>query len=245
MPSAPEIRRVEFFASFSWISHGFRQLLAHPARWILATIAFLAGAALLQLIPYAGPILSNLLFPILGAGFLLASLRQARGEPVAWRDFLFGFRERFAPLALLSLVSWLLILASLAFSFLAALLAAAWVGQGISGPDPSAAAGLLILLLAMSIASLLIFPALMALWFSIPLVAFSGLTLRGALKASFRAFFRNAMPLCLHSLAASLLLLAALLPFGAGLILAIPVLAASFAKSYSDIFAEPASPPAA
>ena len=76
----------------------------------------------------------------------------------------------------------------------------------------------------------------MALWFAPALVLLAGLKPVAALRASFTACLKNWLVLSVYGLLLGLLLLFGLLTIGLGLLVVLPLLAASLYFSYRDIF---------
>jgi uncharacterized membrane protein len=76
----------------------------------------------------------------------------------------------------------------------------------------------------------------MAVWFAPALVILDDQPGFQALWISLLACLRNAMPLLLYSIVSSVLLLFAVIPFGLGLILWIPVMLLTIYTSYRDVF---------
>lgn len=83
---------------------------------------------------------------------------------------------------------------------------------------------------------LLLFPLFMAVWFAPALIFFNNMSPVEALKASFNACLKNALPFLVYSLIVMVLMFFAALPVGLGLLVLIPVLSGSAYVSYRDIF---------
>jgi uncharacterized membrane protein len=94
------------------------------------------------------------------------------------------------------------------------------------------------LLLPLLLLLALMLPLIMAYWFAPTLVVFHGISAADAMKLSFAACLRNIMPFTVYSLVCVLLLLAAAIPLGLGLVVMIPTMTASLYVSYKDIFSE-------
>jgi uncharacterized membrane protein len=88
----------------------------------------------------------------------------------------------------------------------------------------------LLVMLAVSI------PLYMALWFAAPLVLFHGLKPGAALKASFFGCLKNMLPFLLYSIVALVLCVVAVIPFGLGYLVLVPVLIASVYTAYREIY---------
>jgi uncharacterized membrane protein len=89
---------------------------------------------------------------------------------------------------------------------------------------------------AMLVGTLLFVTLAMAVWFAPALVILDKQPGFQALWTSMLASLRNAVPLLLYSIVSSVLLLFAVIPFGLGLILWIPVMLLTIYTSYRDVF---------
>ena len=76
----------------------------------------------------------------------------------------------------------------------------------------------------------------MAYWFAPVLVGLNNLTAVQAMKLSFVACLRNMLPFLLYGLIFMLLLIVAIIPFGLGLLVAVPLMMTSLYTSYVDVF---------
>lgn len=242
MPTPP-IRSAPAGRGFSWIGEGFSQLRDAPIPWILASLAFVAASIALGLLPILGGLALQLLLPPAMAGFVFASARQARGADPELPDFLRGFGERLPSLLILALAQIAILLGLAALGALAAiLLFGAGFVSAAAGADlnPESLGTGLLLLLAFVLGILAVsIPVTMAFWFSAPLVAFAGLSPPQALAASFSACLRNLLPMIAYSIGAFGLSLLVSATFGLAALFVIPVLLASFSRSYAEIFGEP------
>jgi uncharacterized membrane protein len=83
----------------------------------------------------------------------------------------------------------------------------------------------------------------MAYWYAPILVGLNNLSAIQAMKLSFVACLKNMLPFLLYGLIFMLLLVAAIIPFGLGLLIAVPVMMTSLYASYVDVFniVEPAN----
>jgi len=86
------------------------------------------------------------------------------------------------------------------------------------------------------IALLLIMPVLMAYWFAPVLAGLHNLSAVEAMKLSFAACLKNMLPFLLYGLIFMVLLIIAIIPFGLGLIVVVPMMMTSLYSSYADVF---------
>ena len=112
--------------------------------------------------------------------------------------------------------------------------------QGKTLSQDQASATMLPIFLAM----LFMMPLLMAYWFAPVLVGLNNLTAVAAMRLSFRASVRNILPFLLYGLIFIVLLALAIIPFGLGLIVVVPVMMTSLYTSYVDVFSLDTATPA-
>jgi len=86
------------------------------------------------------------------------------------------------------------------------------------------------------IAMLFIVPILMAYWYAPVLIGLHNLAVLDAMKLSFIACLKNMLPFLLYGLIFMVILVVAIIPFGLGLIVAVPVMMTSLYTSYVDVF---------
>jgi uncharacterized membrane protein len=104
--------------------------------------------------------------------------------------------------------------------------------QGKNVSPEQASAMMLPILIAMG----LLVPVLMAYWFAPVLASLNNLSAIDAMKLSFFACVKNFIPFFLYSVIFMVLLVAALIPAGLGLIIVMPLLMTSLYVSYVDVF---------
>jgi len=92
------------------------------------------------------------------------------------------------------------------------------------------------MLLPILIAMLFIMPILMAYWFAPILAGLHNLSAVDAMKLSFMACLTNMLPFLLYGFIFMVLLIMAIIPFGLGLVLVVPLMMTSLYTSYVDIF---------
>jgi len=92
------------------------------------------------------------------------------------------------------------------------------------------------MLVAMLVALTLLIPLLMAYWFAPALVFFNDMSAPDAMKASFVASMKNWLPFTVYGVASLGLAIVAMIPFGLGLLVLVPVITASIYTGYKDIF---------
>lgn len=238
----PEPRHIGAGRTFGWIGGGWEIFMRAPIPWLVV-----GGICLLYLVlasvPGPGSMLATVLFPLLMAG-LMESSRVIKEHGAISADILLADIRKSSGNLLVAGV--LLAVASLV-SF------AVWgsivlLGGGISAfsalqnalnNDLVTLADLLplakSLVLALIVMLILMTLLMMAAWFAPALILFDGMTPLAAFKKSFAACLRNWLAMTVHGIAAFVLMAVATLTV-IGLLVAVPVLAASVYLSYRDIF---------
>lgn len=234
------IRQCEAGAGFRWIAKGWRLFLKAPWVWMgLGLFWLVVFSILISWVPFLGNVAATLFQAVFLGGMFLAAEATEQGElPTFAHAFAIFRHPRLNALLALGV-------ANLLFSIVMAILfgigmmigMAAWQG-GMGGwpmemPMLNPAAyfwGLILLMLAICY--------FMAVWFAPPLLLFDGLDLTTALRASFQAAIRNIAAFTLYGLAMMLLSLLAILSFGLGLLILIPVVLLSTYCAYREIFQE-------
>jgi uncharacterized membrane protein len=83
-------------------------------------------------------------------------------------------------------------------------------------------------------------PLYMALWFAPCLILFNDAQPVQALSQSFRACLKNIIPFLVYGVLLTIIFVVAAIPFGLGLLVAVPILIASVYTAYRDTFYAPA-----
>lgn len=211
-----------------WIKLAWQQFKAQPRRWLAAVALIYLVSFVLSLVPVVGSLASMILGPVFAGGLMLGAQAQQRTGQLRAMTAFDGFSHRGGTLALVGL----LYLCGLFLAFMIAGLLALATGvltadslEALSSTDPNVAAtafgpGLLLFVL---IAMLSLVPLLMAYWFAPALVVLEGMGAVEAMLASFRACWKNMIPLLVYGLVLFFILVGASLVFGilAGLLSAI------------------------
>ena len=229
-------RAVDAGHGWQWIVRAFDLFKKQPGMWILITLGYFLIAILISLVPLLGSIANMLLYPVFGAGIMIGCRALEHDGNLEFAHLFAGFKQNTSDLVvvgLLTLVGFMVVLVPMLVivgggSFLAAMRgdAAAIAGVGLSFVLGS------LVMLALSI------PLYMAIWFAPSLVIFQNLKAVEALKTSFFACLKNIVPFLLYGVIALVLVVIAMLPFGLGLLVLIPVIFASIYTGYRDIFFE-------
>jgi hypothetical protein len=231
----PEGRGVPSGNGWRWIADAWAFTSDQRGTFVGVFILFVLIAIVMGLIPWAGTVVSTLLFPVFSAGFILGCDAVRRGQPLEVGHLFAGFQKHAGKLIATGAVS-------LACLLLMVLLISALFGSEVGmlflGAElaPEQMEQLLVIMLAALVMLALSLPLYMALWFAGPLIVLGGSDVVGALKTSFGACLKNILPFLIWSIAVLALAIPATIPLGLGWLLLGPVLMASVYLGYRDIF---------
>ena len=197
-----------------------------PGTWIALAFITVATEFLLRSIPVGGAMLSELITPVIACGLVYAAAATDRGEaPSLW----------FAVAALR--ISAGAVTAVIACSVIPSLLQAlfAWwlAGVNMFGAEASVAE-----LAPVTLMGIYAIGILVALPFTfVPFhVLLEGVPPGAAFAASWKGFAGNALPLLAYAAASLVLLAFCMLTMGLGLMLALPLWAASGYAAWKEVF---------
>ena len=234
-----EPRAVTAGQGWQWIVEGYRLFMRNALIWITLTIVMALIWLLSLALPLLGPLLFNLMSPVLLGGIMLGCRATEQGEELELAHLFSAFRSHATPLVTIggvhlvgSLIILMLVMGTAGGSMMTAM-------PGKSPADLDAAmkamSGMMgAILLGMA----LYMPLMMAIWFAPPLIVFRNIEPVPALKLSFVACWTNTLPFTLYGLALLVLWVIASIPLLLGLVVLLPVLFCSVYTSYKDIFQE-------
>jgi len=215
--------------------------------WIALTIALALMWVVSLVIPVLGPLLFNLMSPLLFAGLMIGCRALENGEPLEVAHLFAGFKQQAAPLVTVGGVY--LVGTVVVMGIVLVIAGGSMPPSGLpkTGMDMEALrAAARSMALAFAVGAAVYLPLLMLIWFAPLLVVFNGLAPVAAMKLSFAACARNMLPFMVYSAAILLLWLVLSLPAVLGaiggllvialLVASIPVLICSIYASYQDIF---------
>jgi uncharacterized membrane protein len=199
------------------------------AGWMLITLA-------LVLVPLVGGVAANLLQPVFFASFAITARKQLAGEAPEMGDLFLGFRRPLRPLVNLGAI---LLVAEIAIFFLMSLLGLPGVGEGEEVATIADYVKLLqgkewILLVGLALTAVV----KGALWFAPAILAFHDLSTAHAVRWSIFAALSNLGAMLAYGVALTVIFVAGALPWGLGLVVAIPVMVASTYTGFADVFEE-------
>jgi uncharacterized membrane protein len=225
-------------AGWDWIAGGWKLFARSPLMWIVAVVILFVIAIVMSFVPLIGSLAFQLLTPVFSAGLMVACRSLERGGEFELEHLFAGFRTRFANLlvvGLLYLVGGIILLLIVAAFAGFSILTAVFSGQTEEIVTALAASALTILLgvlVALALGVLLV----AAYWFAPPLVIMHGVAPIEAMKLSFFACFRNFVPFLVYGIVMLVLAVIAMIPFGLGMLVWVPVAVASTYVAYRQIF---------
>lgn len=211
-----------------WIKHAWQLFKAQPRVWLGAVALVYLVTFVLSLVPVVGSLVTLMLGPVFAGGLMLGAQSQQRTGRLRVTAAFDGFSHQGLALILVGVLYFV----GLMLAFMVAGLATMATGalsvetlEAMSGADPnlSTAAlgpGLAVFFL---LALLLLLPLVMAYWFAPALVVLEEMSAFEAMLTSFRACWKNMIPLLAYGLMLFLILVGVSLLFGvlAGLLSAI------------------------
>jgi hypothetical protein len=237
-----------------WLVGGWRLFRAAPLAWLAATLTYWFAMSALSLVPRAGGPAALVLVPAFTVGFMALARAAEQGQRLDLRLLFSGLRERPGGQLALGVVYLAGMAAAIAASALADGGDLARLLLGARQPVPQGGAGGALAGAAL-LAAAAYLPVMAAFWFAPPLVAWHSASVAKALFFSFfaclmnwRAFAVYGVLVALATLAVPLAVLKALLAAAGGeprlaaslvfgfVLLALPILFASFYASYRDVF---------
>jgi uncharacterized membrane protein len=228
-----KIKQVPVANAWAWIVSGFDLFKANPAMWIILFVIYLAIIVPISLIPVIGSLLSTLLAPVFAAGLMWGCKALTLRQDLEINHLFAGFKQNTAQLIAVGgiYMASLLVIAVMVVLTLDKDTLSVLMKGGTVSPEQASA-----MMLPILIAMLFVMPILMAYWFAPVLVGLNNLTAVEAMKLSFMACLKNMLPFLLYGLIFMVLLVIALIPFGIGLLVVIPVMMTSLYTSYADVF---------
>ena len=228
-----ESRQVATGQAWVWIVRGFELFKANPVMWIVILLIYLAIIIPISLVPVIGSIASTLLAPVFAAGMMWGCKALVLKQDLEINHLFEGFKKNTAQLIAVGgiyMLSLLVIMVMVVLSLDKEVVGLLMKGQEVSPAQASA------MMLPILLAMFFIVPILMAYWYAPVLIGLHNLTAVEAMKLSFSACLKNMLPFLLYGLIFTAILVVAIIPFGLGLIVAIPVMMTSLYTSYVDVF---------
>jgi len=243
--SNPIISKTSAMAGLKWVTHSFGIFGKNPSIWVVMLVIYFGISFLLTTVPIL-VLLPTLLAPIFNAGFVYAA-RAVDNQQMLQIDHLFaGFKLQLRGLFRLGMFYFLINLIIIAVvsiylestvepsSMIAMTQAATTMElEQVLLTNPQLATALV---KSLMLGFFLSIPLVMASWFAPALVLFNKVSPFNAMLLSIKACNKNILAFLFYSILMIPLLLLALLPFGLGLLVILPVIFISQYCSYKMIF---------
>lgn len=229
-------------AGWDWIPRGWALFVKAPLMWIVALVILFVVAIVLAFVPILGSLAFQALQAVFAGGFIAACRSLERGGEFELEHLFAGFKVRFVPLLVVGLLFMAasLVLVVVFFLFAGMSLLPAFLSGDPGAMGAAFAASAIAMLLGSLVVLALFVPVLAAYWFAPALVIVHDMAPVEAMKASFFACFRNFVPFLLYGLVLLVGGIVAMIPFGLGLLVWVPVAIASTYAAYRQIFTEEA-----
>jgi len=232
------VRRVPFGRGWRWIVEAFSLFRRSPIIWIILSALLLLIALGLNVIPVVGEYILYLLTPLFIAGMMTACRDLEAGKTIEVGHLFRGFRENTTQLITVGGIYLVgqVVIVGVVLSVGGAELQEALRSVADGHPEQISADAANRVSLAVLVGSALFLPLAMAVWFAPSLVALDNVLAFRALQTSMRACLANLLPFLCYSVIMSGLLLIAMTPLLAGLLLWMPLAVISTYTSYKDVF---------
>jgi uncharacterized membrane protein len=217
-----------------WLSEGFGHFKSNPVAWIVAIVIWVIISSVLSFIPFVGSLAVTLLSPVITAGFMLGCQSQEEGGDFTIAHLFSGFSKNTGQLFLVGLLYLVAVIVVMVVIGLFAGGAVFMLGAG--NPEMMGSGMMSAIMLPVLLGSLAMFPVLMAYWFAPALVVLNDMSAIEAMKLSFSACLKNILPGILYFISAAVLMIIGAIPFGLGLLVVLPMMAASVYRGYREIF---------
>lgn len=235
----PDGQKVEAARGAAWFGEGWDLFKASPGVWVLMFVVFTVLSLVLAIMPL-GSLVSSLCYPVVVAGIMLGCRSLQEGGPLRLAHLFEGFKKNVGNLLLVGI---LYLVGMMLIFFLAGIAMALMIPLAIGGGasfNPNDLSSLMALapwfLIGFLVVLALMLPLIMALWFAPALVVFHDVQPFAAMRSSFSGCLRNIVPFLVYGVVGFLLGVAALIPFGLGLLVYGPLLWATMYVGYRDIF---------
>jgi uncharacterized membrane protein len=218
----------------AWLGEAFKLFRAAPVQWMSLCAGWIAMSFALILVPFIGGVIASFLQPVFFASFAIAAFKLTAGERLVMGDLFSGFRRNMR--ALVNLGAMLLLAEIAIFALMALLglpvasssdntLTIAEYAEQLKGKEWILATGFILTVVVKG-----------ALWFAPPLIAFHGMSTVQAIRWSVYAAISNLGAMMVYGAALMGLFLAAIIPWGLGLLVVIPMMVISTYIGYREVF---------
>ena len=230
----PAGRSVDAGRGIEWLKQGWQLFTKNPGMWIAIAVILLVVFVVLHFIPFIGNLAAQFLMPVFAGGILLGCKSLSEGGDFGIDHLLAGFKQNTTNLILVGVFYLVGVIVITVLVFLIGGGAALTGGLIGRGPGIGMAVGGFFVALLVMLA--LLVPLAMAVWFAPALVVFHNVAPLEAMKASFFACLKNIVPFLVYGVILFVLCMIAMIPFGLGMLVMMPVMMGSLYASYVEIF---------
>ncbi|HMM54825.1 MAG TPA: BPSS1780 family membrane protein [Candidatus Desulfobacillus sp.] len=230
----PAGRAVEAGRGIEWLKQGWQLFARNPGAWIAIAVILLVILVALNMVPVAGGLAAQFLMPVFAGGILLGCKSLAEGGAFGIDALFAGFRQNASNLVLVGVFYLVGVLVVMLLVFLIG--GGAALTGGLMGRGPGIGVAVGGFFLAMLVMLALMVPLMMAVWFAPALVVFRDVAPLAAMQASFSACLKNLVPFLVYGVILFVLCMVAMIPFGLGMLVMVPVMMGSVYASYVEIF---------
>lgn len=230
----PAGRSVEAGRSIEWLKQGWQLFTRNPGMWIAIAVILMVIVVVLSFIPVIGGLAAQFLMPVFAGGILLGCRSLAGGGDFGIDTLFAGFKQNTTNLILVGVFYLVGVVAITVLVFLVG--GGAAITGGMMGRGPGVGMAVGGFFVAMLVMLALMVPLAMAVWFAPALVVFHNVAPLEAMKASFFACLKNIVPFLVYGVILFVLCMIAVIPFGLGMLVMLPVMMGSLYASYVEIF---------
>ncbi|HNQ57120.1 MAG: BPSS1780 family membrane protein [Candidatus Desulfobacillus denitrificans] len=230
----PGGRSVAAGRGIEWLKQGWQLFTKNPGMWIAIAVILMVVFIVLSFIPVIGGLAAQFLMPVFAGGILLGCRSLSEGGEFGIDTLFAGFKQNTTNLVLVGVFYLVGVIAITVLVFLIGGGAALTGGLIGRGPGVGMAIGGFFVALLVMLA--LMVPLAMAVWFAPALVVFRDIAPLEAMKASFFACLKNIVPFLVYGVIVFVLCVVAMIPFGLGMLVMVPVLMGALYSSYVEIF---------
>jgi len=230
----PAGRTVDAGRGIEWLKQGWQLFTRNPGVWIAIAVILMVIVIVLSLIPVVGTLAVNFLLPVFAGGILLGCSSLTKGGDIAIDSLFAGFKQNTGNLIMVGVFYLVGVVIITLLVFMIGGGAALTGGMIGRGPGMGMAMGGFFF--AMLVMLALMVPLAMAVWFAPALVVFHNIAPLEAMKASFSVCLKNIVPFLVYGVLLFVLCVIAMIPFGLGMLVMVPVMMGSLYASYVEIF---------
>lgn len=229
-----EPNSVEAGRGVGWVSDGWALFREATGMWVGVVLILGVIFIVLSMMPLIN-LLVSLVMPVFIGGLMLGCRDLARGDGLELGHLFAGFKSHFGQLVLAGViygVGAFVIMAGVMITMVGSVGLSVLTGGQPGGVDPMS------MLLAILVATALVIPLAMTIWFAPALIVLHDLPAIEAMMLSFKGCLRNIVPFLLFGIVLFVLAVIASIPLMLGWLVLGPVMITSQYVAYRDIFVD-------